>query len=332
MRKAFLFFVILVPLTTFAAASSIEVKPLVAKSSTKLADSILTDYDFEIPRGTLSFQIQAESEANAYIIHLVSPSGEKLIGETLPKYSEIEKRHGSDPLVLAQLSRLRVEMTKASGVHAVLVPNYEGVAAPGHYSVRVQGSATVKTSVLIKRQSAPSKQASLRMRLILVAEKDRAKLETLAAKVAESFSKLGIRLQTELILVPRADEKSPFEFLRAHGRRDALNILLINYGGRTAGFSLGRPGAAMNEVSAPAGVLVNLNDGFEPHDLASVLVHESGHYLGLPHNCEVGIALEDEISDTRCSRDNPMYGQDGFGDFTPGQISVLLKHPLVVLE
>ncbi len=107
---------------------------------------------------------------------------------------------------------------------------------------------------------------------------------------------------------------------------DALNLFIVDeLPDSVIGWSLGTPGPPLPDTCY-SGVVATQARGDE---LARVLAHEIGHYLGLAHVVNTGksgAAYPDPLDDTEPGRKNLM--EDGLA-ITPDQAFVLTRSPLL---
>jgi hypothetical protein len=111
---------------------------------------------------------------------------------------------------------------------------------------------------------------------------------------------------------------------------DALNLFIVDSLPRgVGGWTLGTPGPPLPDTCYSGVVAARLDDGDE---LARILAHEIGHYLGLWHvqdESRSGARLLDPLDDTSPGDGNLMERTGRGTALTPDQSLVLRLHPLV---
>jgi hypothetical protein len=111
---------------------------------------------------------------------------------------------------------------------------------------------------------------------------------------------------------------------------DALNLFIVDsLPPGVGGWTLGTPGPPLPDTCYSGVVAARLGDGDE---LARILAHEIGHYLGLWHvqdRSRSGAQMLDPLDDTEPGHGNLMERTGRGTALTPDQTAVLGLHPLL---
>ena len=309
----------------------------------------MSEIEIEIPPDATSFflQITGDAEALYALADLVSPSGERLtafpedvaVSDYLAS-NYYEEENGRVPGMVQQTIRL--------GIFTLMLPNTPDIPyETGRYRFTVGSDMpdhTVSASLLVKR--ARGNVGYLPIHLFAVSDTFSYEGETndtldFLPDLNEIYTQAGITVHLlSLHDLPDSPYQEITDFVEPQenpetqsARLAASTAGIVTEAGISVyvveslpsgvgGLSLGTPGTPYNGTYYTGVVVRRLDDSAE---MARVVAHEIGHYLGLYHVDDV--VVEDPIADTEGFRNLMERGTE----LTPGQRFVMQKHPLVRL-
>jgi hypothetical protein len=326
--------------------------------------SMIAHYEATIPPNSDSILIQVNGTpaGDPTIVSLESPLGELLIGKALPENATFANSRSNHPMIVAQLSKNRVQLSNFGGFHAALVPDYtfDQVLSAGTYKFSIMDlkpfdpksltvtvfAKSIQRPIVSLEDSIKGKKirglVPLELHLIATTSEQLQKMTSLfnvmeaglAPRLREAYGNANVEFKIHVNSPVIAVTKDVSELIRKMSLRNAVNVFILSLNSSAAGISLNLPGGAWApQVDSASALILNINQSLSLDLISDVLPHELGHFFGLFHPCETtSPQIADPLKDSKCVRmGNLMYPAEGRGELTLQQAAVVYKHPLVTI-
>ncbi len=294
------------------------------------------------PAGTRSFSIDWAGDTVSVLVYAETPSGSL----------EINLEPGTPE-----------RPSSGDGTAAFVFPGVDDPIPPGRYTFDLVGSGSDAASVKSKsrRGSQPS-SGTLDLNLFVLegCGLTGAQLAEGMSDFEDIFADVGIRFgKISVVTVTGASSYlSPASFAEGQAIGESLsrqltasppnslgaNLFFLKNVPDVYGFSQGIPVALGIPGTSSGGVLISVDThltdrGFDSHELALTIAHETGHSMGLYHTSERDGSMHDTIydtptcaggSDSACpDGTNLMFWSGHYPNLSAGQAYVLRRSPIV---
>lgn len=207
---------------------------------------------------------------------------------------------------------------------------------PGRYRFRIESnrpSHPVKVAVHVKDSTPEHSGGTIHLNVYRVTNLDDVTefpTTQMLADLSSVFNTIGLKFHvahTEIgrdvgPLDPSQKDPTPLtKVAEGRGVRNGVNVFIVDTLRLAHAYTFTTPGPATSDLSS-SGIVIDVN--WIEH-----LPHEIGHYLGLFHISDVPIP---DTNCVNCPKNLMDTGWPPGTHLSPGQISVILRHPIIQTE
>ncbi len=312
-----------------------------------LIEGISEPLTLTVNENSLSLTVIAlgDSDETYVIDSLIGPDGQRLIR---PEAAMIPSGLEYEPFPGPLLSKNRASAGR-NGVATVLCPNSPDVELPaGEWQLRVRSETPTTSSVdvvtILRQPAVRTFENVLKLYFFVgnqtengsVSVDEEAIRDRLLERIQDIFAQTNVAVEvaaithlpqtlttvTTLDIAPNPETMTTAELFMLNQNTDGVGVFLVDrvetdeLGSPLAGLAGGTPGPSEVAPNAGNGIVVATSFAESHQNLADVIAHEIGHYLGLHHTRETAADLEDTLRDTDRSETNLMFPIVGRGPKT----------------